>query len=112
MGAPFFAQGFDQEFQLTSAGARLFTDPSLESFKAAGMKRGVWDTLGPKGWGQSLKTFLAGNRQKGTQGDPWQLGGALVVRQGGEIAFKHVERTPGDQVDLAALQQALAKAAA
>ena len=110
VGAPYMAQGFDDEFKLSAEGAKVLTDPSRKSFEAAGMKRGIWRTLGPATWPSSVRTFLRGNKQKRVQGDPWQQGGALVVERGGEIAYRHVNRNPGDAVDLAEIDRALAQA--
>jgi hypothetical protein len=49
-----------------------------------------------------LKNFL-GARKKGfhqgrTQGDPWQQGGSLVVRPGGQVLFRYASKVPGDHV--------------
>lgn len=110
VGAPYMAQGFDEEFHISAAGAKVLTDPSRRTFDAAGMKRGVWRTLAPRNWPASLRTLLRGNVQKGTRGDPWQQGGALVVKAGGEIAYRHVDERPADQVNFDALSRALANA--
>ncbi|MBS2030343.1 MAG: AhpC/TSA family protein [Deltaproteobacteria bacterium] len=106
VGAPYFAKAFDDEVGLAAAGAQLLTDPTRAAHEAAGMKRGVWNVVSPAGWGASLKTIANGHRNKLPQGDPWQQGGALVVRKGGEITFEHHDPTPGEQVDLAKLLEA------
>lgn len=110
VGAPWMAKGFDEEFHLSSEGAQILTDPSRASFAAAGMKHGIWRTLGPATWLSTLRALRAGSRQRRVQGDPWQQGGALVIARGGEIAFRHVDRNPGDQVRLDELERALSKA--
>lgn len=107
VGKPWMAQGFDEEFGLGKAGAQVLTDPSLASFRAAGMKHGLWRTLGPQTWPAGLRALLAGHRQGKTQGDPWQQGGALVVSAEGATVFRHVDGSAGDHVRLDAVLRAV-----
>lgn len=110
VGAPWMAQGFDEEFKLTGEGAQVLTDPSRESFRAAGMKHGIWRTMGPGTWVGAVRAFLSGSRQGKTQGDPWQQGGAVIVDRSGEIRFRHVNQHAADNVAVSELEAALAKA--
>jgi hypothetical protein len=86
----------------------LLTDPSLASYEAAGLKRGVGRTLFRL---DGLKNFLRANQhgfhQGRTKGDPWQQGGSLVVGKGGQVLYRYVSSTPGDHASPKTLLQHL-----
>ncbi len=110
-GWPAMAKDFAEKAQLP-ADVTLLTDPSLQSYAAAGLKRSALLTLGPKGWLPYLRTMKRGFRQGKTKGDPWQQGGALVVARGGEVLFRHVSTGPSDQANPDSLVAALRRPAA
>ena len=107
VGKPWMAQGFDEEFGLSKEGAQILTDPSRASFRAAGMKHGIWRTLGPQTWPAGIRALLGGHRQGKTQGDPWQQGGALVLNHDGAIVYRHVNGSAGDHVKVDAVLRAV-----
>src|SRR3990172_12422869 len=74
----------------------LVVDPELVSFRAAGLRRGVLSTIGPRTFGHAFRALRTGARPGATRGDPWQLGGALVIRPTGEIAYRYASREAGD----------------
>ena len=74
----------------------LFTDPSLKTFSAAGLKLGALRTFSPLAIGATVSAFRAGFRQGKTQGKPWQQGGALVVAKGGQVKWSYASDDPGD----------------
>ena len=110
-GWPAMAKDFAQKARLP-ASMTFVTDPSLQSYSAAGLKRGALLTLGPRGWIPYLQTWKRGFRQGRTKGDPWQQGGALVLAPGGEVLFRHVSTRPSDQAAPQTLIDALRKRAA
>lgn len=80
-------------------GAPVFTDPSLKSFQAAGFKRGFLAALGPKSLMAGIKMFRDGQRQGAYSketGDLWQMGGVLVVRPNGTVAYHYISQLLGD----------------
>ena len=93
-GSPSFIEGFREETKYTGP---IYTDPSLEVYKAAQLKRGALKTLNPLALGATIKAFRNGSRQVGTQGDPWQQGGVLVVASSGEVRWHHASDHPGDR---------------
>lgn len=103
-GAPHFIAGFRE---LTGYDGPLYTDPSLATFEAAKLKRGVTRTLDPRGVLTSLKALSRGQRQGRTQGDPWQQGGLLVIAPGGEVLWQHASERPGDNATAADVVRAL-----
>ena len=92
-GSPSFMAGFREQ---TSWNGPLYTDPSLAVFKAAGLKRGVANTIDPRGLFGAVKALANGHRQGRTQGDTWQQGGVLVVAKGGAVIWQHASDRPGD----------------
>jgi len=92
-GSPWHAKGFREEQGIDFP---LYVDPDLAAYAAAGLKRGVLDTLRPAAIGKAVRAWRSGARQGKTQGDPWQLGGVFVVRAGGEVLYRHINRDAGD----------------
>jgi len=92
-GQPFHAQDFQQEHHLPFT---LLTDPDLEAYAAAGLRRGVLSVFHPRVLGNALRSLRGGFRQGRTAGDPWQLGGVFVITPGDEVLFRHVSREAGD----------------
>jgi hypothetical protein len=76
--------------------APLYTDPSRSTYEALGAKRTVAGILDPRGVAAAARSFAAGFRQGATAGDALQLGGELVVRPDGSVAFLHLARFAGD----------------
>jgi hypothetical protein len=85
----------------------LLVDPQLAAYEAAGLRRGILGTLGPGSVGRALRAFRSGFRQGRTQGDPWQLGGVLVIRPGGKLAYRQVSSEAGDHASPQELLAAL-----
>lgn len=103
-GAPHFIAGFRE---ITGYDGKLYTDPSLASFEAAQMKRGVTSVLNVRAGLNTLKAFGRGGSQGRTQGDNWQQGGVLVVAPGGEIKWHYASDRPGDNPSAAKIVAAL-----
>lgn len=96
-GAPHFIKYFKEELKIFYA--PIFTDPKLQTFRAAGFKRGFLAALGPSSIARGLKLYKDGGRQ-GTNykdsGDLWQMGGVLVVRPDGSVAYHYISEMLGD----------------
>jgi peroxiredoxin len=105
-GSPAMAQAFKEDFDVTSA---LYTDPSLEVYKAAGMKRGMgslWKTMK-----RAAGALSEGHVQGRTQGDAFQQGGILVVDRTGDISYAHVSEHAGDHPELSEVVAAVPRTA-
>jgi AhpC/TSA antioxidant enzyme len=103
-GSPSFIAGFRDETGYTGA---LYTDPSLATYRAAELVRGVLTTLDPRSLGGALRAFRRGQRQGRTQGDPWQQGGVLVIDVTGEVVWHHASARPGDNASASEIVGAL-----
>jgi hypothetical protein len=89
-----FAQAFKEELKIACP---LFVDTKLQAYRALQMKRGLAATLGSlASWKNVARAMKAGFRQGTTQGDAWQLGGALVVVPRGQVVFRHISQAAGD----------------
>ncbi len=106
-GSAAFAQAFRETLALPPE-VPLLVDPTLRSYHAAGLRRGRRELLSPRLATNALRSWRRGFRQAAVQGDPFQLGGVLVVRPGGVVVFRHVEQVAGDHAPLDALIAALA----
>ena len=89
---------------------RVFTDPTLASYKALGMTRGAGATLNPGSVLAGFRATTRGHIQSSTQGDGWQQGGLYAVAKGGTIVYSQPNRAAGDRPDLGAALKALSEA--
>lgn len=109
-GWPAMAKAFGERAGLPPS-VTLLTDPTLQSYVAAGLKRSALLTLGPRGWLPFIRTLRRGFRQGAIKGDPWQQGGAVVVGPGGRVLWRYVSTQPSDQPSVGSLLAPLKKAA-
>ena len=92
-GTPAQANDFREERQITFP---LLVDPEMHAYRAAGLRRGIRDTMNLRTMKNAVQSFRKGFRQGAVQGDPWQLGGAFVISQRGKVLYRHVSREAGD----------------
>lgn len=89
----------------------VFTDPSLELYKAAGLGRSLLGVLGPASALAATRTALKGYLPTGVKGDALQLGGTFIVLADGRIPWSHCAKHAGDNPTpdgvIAALRRAL-----
>lgn len=94
-GTPYFMRGFKEHFNLQEA--KIFTDPSLKSFDAAGFKRGFWIDPGNMHTRPEFITQAIFHTLKKTgSGNVWQLGGILAIQAGGKITYQYTSQTMDD----------------
>ncbi len=105
-----WAKAFQEEFHFSCP---IFVDSSRAAYKALGMRRGIARTFSLSSvWAGRRRAARGGFRQKGVKGDPWQLGGVLVVARGGRVAYEHFSETASDHPPLEDVLAALEKAVA
>lgn len=93
-GGARFARAFREEMGIE---APVYVDTGRRAYAALGMRRGAGSLRGALATVKHAARALRGGfRQGPVQGDPWQLGGVLVVRPGGEIAYRHLSAAAGD----------------
>lgn len=89
-----FAAAFRDELAIA---APVYVDTERRAYRALGMKRGVGSPRGLLATaGNAARAWRAGFRQTSVQGDAWQLGGVLVVRPGGRVAYRYASDAAGD----------------
>ncbi len=96
-GSAHFIKYFKEDLNITDA--TIYTDPTLESFRAVGFKRGFVAAIGMRSIAAGLKMFAKGHRQSTytkASGDLWQLGGVLVVKTNGVVAYHYINEALGD----------------
>jgi hypothetical protein len=108
-GTPQEARAFQEHIHAEDV--PVVVDQALASYRAAGMKRSVFRTLHPKSWLHGAKAMVA-HPQRRTAGDPWQLGGAIIVRPDGNITWRYVSDSAGDHPAIATLLDEARKAIA
>ena len=103
-GAPMFIEGFRETTGYTGA---VYTDPSLEVYKAAELERGFWKVVNFGAAVDTIGSTFRGFRQGKTQGDKTQQGGVVVVATDGRVLYHHISKHPGDNAKPAAIVAAL-----
>ncbi len=96
-GSPDFIKKFKEDLGIEDA--PVYTDPELLGFRAAGFKRGFLASLGPAAIANGIRMMVKGNVQgqfERAAGDLWQLGGIIVVRPTGQVAYHYISEVLGD----------------
>lgn len=78
----------------------VLCDPSGAAFRGAGMARGLGRVIRLRTLTAALRARRAGFRQGRVQGDPWQLGGVVVLGPDGEVLHTQTDAAAGDLLDL------------
>ena len=94
--------------------ALVLADADRASYKAAGAtKAGLVGLVGPKSVASGVKHMARSRVMQGRPiGDVQQLGGAMVIGPGGEVAFERMATHAGDSVEPDELLAAATRAAA
>ena len=95
---------FIREMGLEGRRLTVVTDPSLASFRAAGMARPRMH--GVRAVVETVLALGAGYRPRRQAGDLMQLGGAVLVDETGRLVYRHRGRSPGDLADSSDIVQA------
>ena len=96
-GQPEMIKIFKEELKIKDA--LMFTDPTLEVFRAAGFRNGFLVSHGPRSIMNMTKLLKAGIRQSmpsKAAGSIWQLGGVLVVHPDGFVPYQYISEASGD----------------
>lgn len=94
-GPPEAIAGFVERFELEGAPVRVWTDPSLEVQRLAGLHRSFFRTWGLSSLGHTIRALFGGHKMRAPEGDARQLGGALMVDGAGRVAYYHRSRSLG-----------------
>lgn len=108
-GTPAQARDFQRHLQAESV--PILVDEKLASYRAAGWKRSATATLHPSTWWRGMKSMIQ-HPQRKTAGDPWQLGGAMIVRPDGEVTWRFLSETGGHHPPLPLILDEARKAVA
>jgi len=82
--------------QATRYDGPLLTDPSLRTFRAAGLAHGWARTFHPRSIWKGVVAFASGFRQGARRGNPVQQGGTFVIGPGTQVSFEWRDRFAGD----------------
>ncbi|MEP6860198.1 MAG: peroxiredoxin-like family protein [Deltaproteobacteria bacterium] len=107
-GAPSFIAGFRDT---TGYDGPLYTDPSLETFRAAELRHGLRTVLSLATAVRTVGALRRGFRQGRTQGSALQQGGVLVISREGRVVWHQISDGPGDNASAAQIVSALRVAA-
>lgn len=92
-GSTQHVKGFKKDFGID---VPVYTDPSLAIYQAAGFKKSVLGTIGPKAIMAGQKLRSAGHVSDGIQGSAFQQGGVLCIDTQGKLLFGYVSKHLGD----------------
>jgi hypothetical protein len=77
----------------------LWVDPDMRAYRAAGLRRGLTAALNLKTLTHARRARRKGLTQTSIQGDPWQLGGVMLITANGQTVFRQVSQEAGDHAD-------------
>jgi len=110
LGTPAFAKGFREA---TRYEGPLFVDGEGAAYRAVSLKRlKLWRLMSPRMIGNALRAKKEGFRQGKVEGDPWQLGGTLVVAPGDRLVYRWRNTNADDDAPLDDVVAALGTATA
>ena len=93
--------------EVTGYAGPLYADPSLHTFRAAGLAYGWSKTFHPGSILKGLRAFAKGFRQGARRGNPVQQGGVFVLRPGDRVSYEWRDRFAGDHAPMANVLAAL-----
>ncbi len=95
-----YIEKFKTELKMREA--LVLTDPSLESFRAAGFHYGFFYVVQTATIKNVVKMLRKGHKQVSytkKAGTHWQLGGVLGVNTNGEVFYQYISESMGDFPD-------------
>lgn len=87
------AQDFIEQFAIKSP---VYVDPKRHLYKALGLSASKLKVFSPGSIRAGLRASKKGFRQTKVQGDPWQLGGVLLMKPSGNISYLYKSAFAGD----------------
>ena len=105
-GTPVQMAAFRERHALVDAQVELVTDPALDAYRAAGLQKSIWATIGPRAIAEHLRAWAAGQPHRPVEGDPTQQGGAMLVDDRGVVRLARRNRSIGDHVAASDLVEA------
>lgn len=92
-GAPHFIKAFRED---TGYPGKIYTDPSLNTYKSLNLKRSLGSLFGLKSVKEGLRAAASGYLQTEIQGDALQQGGAIIVGPGDVLHYVYRNSEAGD----------------
>ena len=84
----------------------FFTDPTLETYKILGFKKGITSLVGLSPLKAGIRALGTGYMQKGIKGPATQQGGVLVVGAGDFVHYIYRSKKAGDHPTIEKVLQA------
>jgi len=103
-GRPEHLNGFRE---VTGYAGPLYADPSLQTFRAAGLAYGWGRTFHPGSFLKGLRAFAKGFRQGARRGNPVQQGGIFVLGPADRVRYEWRDRFAGDHAPMSDVVAAL-----
>ncbi|HXH30317.1 MAG TPA: AhpC/TSA family protein [Bacteriovoracaceae bacterium] len=101
-GAPQFIQAFKEDMNIVDA--PIYTDPSLKTYDACGLHRGMLKLMDPRGAKNMLELAFEGHKQgplSKDSGSHTQMGGIVALRPPGIVVYHFVSDYLGDNDKMA-----------
>ena len=93
--------------EVTGYAGPLYADPSLATFRAAGLTYGWRRTFHPLSVLRGVRAFAAGFRQGARRGNPVQQGGVFVLGPADRVRYEWRDRFAGDHAPMSDVVAAL-----
>ncbi|MBP8302245.1 MAG: AhpC/TSA family protein [Planctomycetes bacterium] len=95
-------------FAMDHAGEHpVFSDAARATYRAAGMRKGLFATLHWRTFANAWRAFRNGFRQTKVEGSALQQGGVVVFGAQGQVLYLEADAAGGDELDLDAVLAAV-----
>ncbi len=98
-GEPHYIEDFKERHRLQKKPVKVFTDPSLQVYKQAQLKRNFLIALGPTTWYEFLIAWSKGIGQSSIEGDNGQMGGTMFIDESSTLRFYYRNKTVANHAD-------------
>ena len=85
----------------------MFSDAARATYRAAGMRTGLFATLHWRVFANAWRAFRNGFRQTKVEGSALQQGGVVVFGAQGQVLYLEADAAGGDELDLDAVLAAV-----
>lgn len=96
-GAPHFINMFKEDLDIPEAD--IYTDPTLQTYDACGLIRGIFHLMDPRGALKMVEFAIAGKKQgkwDSNSGTHTQMGGIVALKPPGIVVYHYIEDYLGD----------------
>jgi peroxiredoxin len=94
-----YIDGFIERHLLKNKPIEIYTDPTLNIYNNAELKRSLLTVLGPRTWYEFVMAWSKGVGQKTVEGDNAQMGGAMLIGDDLKLSYYYRNKSVANHSD-------------